>query len=136
MARDFKLKDEQMLRTKLCTVGTATVIEAGDLVALSSGVIVKAGAADTAIAYAPDGSADGETEMAVSIGNDFTLTGTGDAAFAVTQKGSFVDLVGTTTLLIDVGTSSTNVLQIGIGSDAGVVDSTDNIEVKIALPLF
>ncbi|MCP5375238.1 MAG: hypothetical protein H6743_03990 [Rickettsiaceae bacterium] len=136
MARDFRLKDEQMLRTKRCTIASATVIEAGDLVTLSSGLIVKAGAASTAVAYAPDGSADGETVIDVSIGNDFTLVGTGDAVFAASMKGTEVDIVGTTNLLIDVGASSTDVLKVGIGQDAGTVGSASNIEVKINKPLF
>lgn len=133
---DFKLKGTETLRTTRCTVGTATVIEAGDLVGLSSGVITKAVASDTAIAYAPTGSASGEVTMDVSVGNDFTLLGTGDAAFAVTQKGTEVDLVGTTNLLIDVGESTTDVFKVGIGVDAGTATSTSNIEVRINKPLF
>jgi hypothetical protein len=136
MARDFILKDGQMFRTKRCVKASATVIEAGDLVTLSSGLIIKAVAASTAVAYAPDGAAAGETDIDVSIGTDFTLIGTGDAVFADTMKGTEVDIVGTTNLLIDVGASSTDVLKVAIGQDAGTVGSTANIEVKINKPLF
>ncbi len=40
-----------------CAIDSATVIEAGDLVALTAGVITKAVAASTAVAYALNGSA-------------------------------------------------------------------------------
>jgi len=36
---------------------------------------------------------------------------------------------------IDVGISSTDVLQISASSDAGVVDSASNIEVRINKPI-
>lgn len=133
---DFELKDGEQVRTKRCVVGTATVIEAGDLVALSSGVIIKAVAASTAVAYAIEASAVGDVLIDVTVGNDFTLKGTADANFAVTQKGTEVDIVGTTTLLIDVGASTTDVLKVGIGEDAGVVGATTNVEVRINKPLF
>ena len=133
---DFKVKGDETLRSVFATIATATVIEAGDLVAIDTGLIIKAVAGSTAVAYAVEASASGDTQIEVSVGNDFTLLGTGDAVFAVSQKGTEVDLVGTTTLLIDVGTSSTDVLKIAIGTDAGTVDSTDEIEVRINKPLF
>lgn len=137
MAKDFRLRGGlNGVPTVKAVIGTATVIEAGDLVALSSGVITKAVAASTAIAYAPHGSAAGEVLIDVTVGNDFELLGTGDAAFAVTQKGSEVDIVGTTTLLIDVGESSTDVLKIAIDQNAGVATSTDDIAVRINKPLY
>jgi hypothetical protein len=133
---DFRVRNSENLRTMPCAIASATVIEAGDLVTLSSGLIIKAVAGSTAIAYAPDGSANGETSIDVTIGNDFQLLGTGDANFAVTQKGTEVDLVGTTNQLIDVGASTTDVLKIAIDQDAGTVGSTENIAVKINKPLF
>lgn len=135
---DFKLKDGEKVRTVKALKDSATVIEAGDLVTLSSGLIIKAVAASTALAWAPNGAGDGETEIEVTVGNDFTLIGQqeADAAFAVAQKGTTCDLKGTTTLIIDNDTSSTNVLRIGIGKDAGVVGSKTNIEVRIEKPLF
>ena len=133
---DFELKDGEQVRTRQCVIASATVIEAGDLVTLSSGLIIKAVAASAAVAYATEGSAVGDVLIDVTVGNDFTLVGTGDAVFAVTQKGTEVDLVGTTTLLIDVGASTTNVLKVGVAEDSGVVGSTKKIEVKINLPIF
>lgn len=131
----YRLKDGEKVRTKTCAIASATVIAAGDLVAISSGLIIKAVAASAAIGWTPQGSADGDTEIEVSIGNDFTLLGTGDAVFAVTYKGGEYD-INDTTQTIDFGASSTDVLKVGIGTDAGTVDATTDIEVKINKPIF
>ncbi len=136
MAKDFKVKNGEQVRTVKCGIASATVIEAGDIVTLSSGLIVKAGATSATIAYAPDGSADGETSIDVTVGNDFTLIGTADAAYAITDQGVECDIAGTTTLLIDKGENTYKVFKIAIGEDAGTVDSTENVEVKINKPLF
>ena len=130
----FKLKDGEQLRTVRCTIASATVIPEGALVGITSGLIVDGVAATTAVAWCPAGSADSETVCEVTVGNDFTLTGTADANFAVTQKGTEVDI--TDAQLIDVGTSSTDVLKIDISEDTGTVDSTTNITVRINKPLF
>jgi len=133
---DFRIKDGEKLRTVNALKASGTVIEAGDLVTLSSGLIIKAIAASAAIAYAPNGAGSGVTKIDVTIGNDFTLVGTAENVFAVAQKGTEVDLVGTTTLLIDNNASTTDVLKVGIGEDAGTVDAEENIEVRINKPLF
>lgn len=138
MAKDFIVKGGEKLRTVLAPKASATVIEAGDIVAISSGLIVKAGAASAAIAYAPNGAAAGELVCEVTVGNDFTLIGNknADAVFAAAQRGTLCDLKGTTDLIIDNDTSSTNVFRIGISQDSGVVDSAAGIEVKIEKPIF
>ena len=134
---DFKLKDGEVVRTVKCIKDTNTVLEAGDLVALSSGVIIKAVAGSTAIAWCPNGAASADTEVEVSVGNDFTLLGTGDGVFADTYKGTEVDLSGSTNLTIDVtGGTTYKVLKFGIDKDTGVVGSTANISVRINAPLF
>lgn len=133
---DFKLKDGEQLRTVKATKASATVIEAGDLVALSSGLIIKAVAGSTAVAYAPNGAGDGETSIEVSVGNDFTLVGTADANAAITDKGAEVDLVGTTTQLIDLGESTTDVLKVGVAEDSLTAGSSESVEVRINKPLF
>ena len=132
---DFKVKDGDNFRTTKCAIASATVIEAGDLVALTAGLITKAVAASTAVAFAPNGSAAGETEIDVTTGNDFTLIGTADANFAATNRGTEVDIVGTTTLLIDLGASATDVLKVSIGINSGTVGSDDEVEVRINKPL-
>lgn len=129
---DFKIKNGETVRTVKCAKASATVIEAGDLVTLSSGLIIKAVAGSAKIAFAPNGAGDGETEIDVTIGSDFTLVGTGDAVYdAVTMVGTEVDLVGTTNLLIDVGASSTDVFIMGISTSSGTEDATTNMEVRI-----
>lgn len=137
MAKDFKIVGGlHGVPTVLATIASATVIEAGDMVALTNGLIVKAAANSAAIAYAPNGSANGETKIEVTVGNDFLLEGTADANFAVANKGTEVDLVGTTTLLIDLGESTTDVLKVDISENAGTVGAKTGVRVKINKPLF
>lgn len=129
---DFKVKNGEALRTTRAVKDSATVIEAGDIVAISSGLIIKAVDGSTKIAYCPNGAPAGTTVAEVSVGCDFTLVGTGDANFAASQRGTEVDLVVATGVQkVDVGSSSTDVFLIGIGEDAGTVGSPSNIEVRI-----
>jgi len=132
---DFQIKNGEEVRTVIATIASATVVEAGDLVALDSGIVIKAVAASAELAYAPWGSADGETEIEITMGNDFTLLGTTNANFAVTDKGIDCDLVGTTTLLIDIGTTSTNVFKVCASDTSGTVDSKLNVEVRLNTPI-
>lgn len=134
---DFRLKDGEKIRTCKALKASATVIEAGDLVELSAGLIIKATATAAAVAWAPNGAGDGETEIEVTVGNDFSLLGTGDGVFAVAYKGTEVDLAGTTNQVIDVtGGTTYKVLKFGIDKDTGVVGATTDITVKINKPLF
>lgn len=129
---DFKLENGEQVRTRICKKASGTVIEAGDIVAISSGLIVKADASSAKIAYAPAGAPSGVTDIEVTEGCDFTLRGTGDANFAVAQKGTEVDLVvNSNAQQIDVGSSSTDVFIVSIDQNAGVVGSAANIEVRI-----
>jgi len=133
----FKTKDAEVFRMTTCVIASATVIAPGDLVTLSSGLIIKAVAASTAVAYCPKGSAVGETTCEVSLGNEFTLVGTADANFAVTDKGIECDLVISGAVqLIDLGASTTDVLKVGISDSAGTVGATTVVEVRINKPLY
>lgn len=137
MAKDFKIKQQGSdFRTRMAEIASATVIEAGDLVTLTSNLIVKAGAASTALAYAINGSANGETSIEITEGTDFTLTGTGDAVWSEDYRGDLAGISGTTTLLVDVTGASTNVIRLGVAEDSGTVDSTADIEFKIVKPIF
>lgn len=117
-------------------IASATVIEAGDMVALTAGLVTKAVAASTQIAFTEVGSAVGDTVITVVADDRVRYKGVGDAVFAKAQRGTEVDLVGTTTLLIDVATSSTDVFKIAGGLDAGTVGSTTDIIVKINKPIY
>jgi len=130
----FTLVDGEQLRTVRVAIATGTVIPAGDFAGMTAGLAVDAVAATTAIAWCPNGSAAGETVCELTVGNDFTLKGTADADFAVTQKGTEVDL--TAAQLIDVGASSTDVLKIDISENAGTVGSAEGVVVRINKPLF
>jgi len=137
MAKDFVIKQQgQAFRTRKAEKASATVIEEGDLVTLTSNLIVKAGAGSTTLAYAINAGADGETSIEVTEGNDFTLTGTGDAVWSEDYRGDTAGISGTTDLLVDVTGASTNVIRLGVSEDAGVVGSTADIEFKIILPIF
>jgi len=137
MAKDFKIKQQgSTYRTRMAEKASATVIEPGDLVTLDTNLIVKAGAASTLLAYCPNGGADGETSIEITEGNDFTLTGTGDGVWSEDYRGDSAGISGTTDLLVDVTGASTNVIQLGVAEDAGVVGSTADIEFKIILPIF
>ena len=123
--------------TVLATKASATVIEAGDLVAIDTGLIIKATATSTAIAYAPNGAGNGETKIEVTVGNDFVLEGTADANFVVAHKGAEVDVVVASGVQkIDLGESSTDVLKVDISENAGTAGSASNVRVKINKPLF
>lgn len=100
-------------------------------------LIVKAATGSTKIAWCPNGAASGVTDVEVSVGNDFTLVGTSDANFAVTNRGAEVDMVVTDNVqLIDLGESTTDVFVVGIKAESGTAGSTSNVEVKINKPLF
>jgi hypothetical protein len=131
----YRLRDGEAVRMTRATKASATVIEAGDLVAISAGLIIKAVAASTAVAWCPNGGADGETTVEVSVGNDFTLLTTGEAVFAVAYKGGEYD-INDTTQTIDWDASTTDVLKIDISENAGVVGSASDITVRINKPLF
>lgn len=132
MAQDFTILEEY--ETVPMTIASATVIEAGDVVGLTSGLVVKGTAAHTELAFAPTASAVGETVIPVTRGR-VLLKGTSDAAFAVTDKALYCDLVGTTTLLIDIGESTTDVFQVAADTEAGTVDSTSDVKVRINKPI-
>lgn len=126
----FKCINTSKLRTVPVTIASATVIPAGDFAGMTSGLAVDAAAATTAIAWCPDGSADGETTCYLSTADsDIILEGTSDANFAVTHKNTEVDL--TDAQLIDIGSSSTDVLIVDGSENAGTVDSTADVRVHI-----
>lgn len=129
---DFKIYSiPEEVSAETLTIASATVIEKGDLVALTSGLVTKAVAADTALWIAVSDSAVGDTTILVISDSRVILSGTADANFAVTNKGTEVDLVGTTTQLIDLGTSTTDVLKVIAGENAGTVGSTKEVLVRI-----
>jgi len=131
---DFKLVPGA--DTIKAVIDTATVIEAGDIVAADgSKEIIKAVAGSTEIAYAVEASASGDTTIEITKGK-VELIGTGDANFANSNKGTEVDLVVSSgTQLIDLGASATDVFRVSYADNAGTVGSTDDIRVYINKPL-
>jgi len=136
-AGKYKFKGGEKIRTIIAPIATATVIEAGDLVAISSGLIIKAVTTSAAIAFCPDGHvANSGTAVVITVGNDFTLVGTMDVVFAAAYRGVAYDINNDGTQTIDQGGTTYKVLMVSPGIDAGVVGAADNVEVKINLPLF
>lgn len=139
MAKDFKLVSSYIggEPTIIMNKASTTVIEAGDMVALASGLVVKATAASAAIGYAPYGAIAGETTIKVLDDKDAIFEGTGDEVFAVAQKGAEVDIVVTGGVqLIDVGASTKDVFKIDASQNAGTVGSTAGIRVRINKPIY
>lgn len=131
---DFKLHTSYAGGMPMKTIAKAseTVIEAGDMVWLTAGLAVKAAANTAAIAYCPNGWVNGVTTIQVLNDPEAEFLGTADEAFAVTHRGTEVDMVVTGWVqYIDVGSSATDVFKVSIGTDAGVVDSTAKVKVKI-----
>lgn len=112
---DFKLITQQnpaAYNTELAIADT-TVIERGDMVTLTSGLVTKWVAASTALAYALEDHASWDwTTILVCNDPDAIYEWTADANFAATNRWAEVDLVGTTTQLIDLWTSVTDVFKI------------------------
>jgi hypothetical protein len=132
----FQVVGSEKLRTVIAPIATGTAVEYGDLVSMTSGLIVKAAAASTAVALCTKAHpANSGTKIEVTEGNDFTMRGTANANFAATHRGTEVDVVDTTQT-INVGASSTKVLKVSIAEDAGVVGSANDVLVRINKPLF
>jgi hypothetical protein len=135
---DFKLQKAYTEGTPLLTLAkaSATVIEAGDMVALASGLAIKAVAASTEIAFSPSGAPAGETTVQVLVDRQASFIGTGAAVFAVANRGKVCDLSGTTNQLINSAAILTGVFKIDAGDDAGTVGSTANMVARIEKTLY
>lgn len=130
MAKKFRIYNTDISHnTKVLEKDSATVIEAGSLVALSSGLAVSADATSTAVAYCETGAEAGTTQVIVVADDRLILSGTADEAFAVTNRGTEVDI--TAAQLIDLGASLTDVLKVLPSIDAGTVGETSDVRVRI-----
>ena len=136
-ANKYKIRGAERYRTTNADIATATVIEAGDFVALSAGLIIKAVTASAAIAWCPKGhAANSGTTVEITVGNEFTLLGTLDVVFAQAYKGVSYDINNDGTQSIDQGGTTYKVLTVSPSATSGVIGSALNVEVKIALPIF
>ena len=131
----YKLVDGEKVRTVRCAIASATEIAAGDLVAISSGLIVKATNTSAAVAWTPQGSKNGDTVIEVSVGNDFTLVGEMDVVFAVAYKGVAYD-INNTTQTIDQGGTTYKVVKVDMSEDAGTVGTATGVRCRINAPIF
>jgi hypothetical protein len=112
---------------------SATVIPADSLVALSSGLVVAAGASDTKIGYCVGGAVSGVTDVSVVIGNNYEIELNADEVFAATHRGTDVDMVVSgTEQKVDLGSNSVKIFTVEGGADAGTVGEKTNVRVRIA----
>lgn len=132
-APTWVVKSGDKIRQRKAVKASGTVIAPGDLVTLASGLIVKAGATDTAIALCQNGAASGVTDVEVTEGNDFTMVGPSTNVFAVAQRGVSYDIDAAQK--INSSGTTYKVLKMGISADSGTVGGSV-VEAKIALPLF
>lgn len=133
---DTKIKGK--VRTMICAIDDTTVIEEGDLVALSSGKIIKATATSEKVARAQEAHASGDgTKIEVTRG-EIDLIMDAEDAFAVSQRGGEYDLAvdgSSGKQTIDQSNNTYKVLMVDSSQDAGTVGSTDNVKVKINKPI-
>lgn len=136
MAKDFRLESPASYNVKRLVKASATVLEAWDMVALDTWLAIKAVAASTAIAFCMAPAADWETEVVVCADPNAIFVWTADANFAVTDRWLEVDLVWTTTQLIDLWESTTDVFKVLPTEDAWTAWATTEVKVKINKFLF
>jgi len=135
---DVNRKDGEKFRTRKVESASATVIPAGSFVELDAGgLAIKATATAAKLAYCPDGKLAGETDAEVTVGNDFTVKIAGASNYAKTQRGLDYDLsVPGGVQKLNQAATTLKVLTVSSAIDGGVVGSANNIEVRIAKPIF
>lgn len=133
---NFKIyKESDNAGVEYLEKASATVIEAGSLVALDgSGLAVEAGATDTAVAFTEGGAGDGETKVGVITDERLVLEGTSGTNFADTDRWTVVDIDASQN--IDLTASATWVVKVLPGLDAGTAGSTDEVRVRIEETLY
>lgn len=124
------------VETMKCAIADTTVIQAGDIVALSSGLIIKDTAAGTKIARAMVAHASGDgLSIEVSKGR-VRLRMTAADVFAAAQRGvEYDNSIDSTQAKINQSATSTKVFQMAPDENAGTVGSASDVEVIINKPL-
>lgn len=127
---DFKVySNSEGATPRFCNVASATVLEEGDAVGITSGLLVKATATTAAVGIVAAASANGSVvTVPVYVDGSIIFQGTADANFTAATRGAEVDLVITAGVgLIDIGASTTDVLKIEASDNAGTVGSTKKV---------
>lgn len=130
-AQNFRLASQYAGGQPMITLEKAsgTVILPGDLVAISAGLAIKGTAATTAHAWTPNGGANGETTVQVLNDPNAEFLCTSSANFAVAQRGVAYDMNASQQL--NTAATTTTVLKVVPGANAGTVGSPSNVRVKI-----
>ena len=133
---DTKIRGK--VETCRMAIAADTVIEAGDLVALSSGLIIKATATSEKVARAMEAhAASGGSWIEVSRGNIEILIDASNA-FAVTQRGGEYDIAvsGAGKQTVNTSGNTYKVLMIDPREVADQVGETTDIKCIINKPLI
>lgn len=121
--------------TGLLTKATGVTIEAGDLVALSSGLAIKAVATSARVAYCPKGAASASTVCEATIGQ-VRLRGDASDVFAVAHRGLAYDIAVSGAGKQTINQSGTTYKPLMMApKNAGVVGSASDVDVIIVRPL-
>lgn len=131
---DFRVRGD--IKTMVLAKASATVIEAGDLVALSSGLAIKATATSAKVAFAPQAAASGVTTVEASVGQ-FDMIGDASDVFAVAHRGTEYDIAvdGNGKQTVNQSGTTYKVLMVDPSQDAGTVGSASNVRVRINKPI-
>lgn len=131
---DFQARGEY--KTMLLEKASATVIEAGDLVAKSSsGLAIKATATSTKVAFCPQGAASGALTCEVTVGQ-VELVGDSSDVFAESQRGEEYDIAVTDgKQTINQSGTTYKVLMMDESQDAGTVGAATSVKVRINKPI-
>lgn len=115
-------------------VDSATVLEHGDLVALTSGEATKAAVGSTAVAFLVNGSANGDTDKLTAYGEGTIIEGTANRNFAAADRGqpASVILSGSDIQInLDNVGGSAGVFEVLPDESAGTVGSPNKVRVRI-----
>jgi len=130
---DFKAISEY--RTGLLPKATGVTIEAGDLIMLTSGLVVKATALGARVAYCPQGAASAALTCEATIGR-VKLKGDASDVFAVAQRGLAYDIAVDGDGKQTINQSGTTYKPLMMSpKNAGVVGSASDVNVEIVRPL-
>lgn len=131
---DFRARGEY--NTMLLEKAAGVTIEAGDLVALSAGLAIKATATSAKVAFCPQGAASADLKCEVTVGQ-VDLIGDSSNVFAESQRGTEYDIAvsGAGKQTINQSGTTYKVLMMDESQDAGTVDAATNVKVRINKPI-
>ena len=121
--------------TGLLTKAAGVTIEAGDLVALASGLAIKATATSARVAFCPSGAVSAALVCEATIGQ-VRLKGDASDVFAAAQRGLAYDIAVSGGGKQTINQSGTTYKPLMMNpKNSGVVGAEENVDVMIVRPL-